>query len=70
VYQQQNRRVRIQGDFFDEVKTPLPVGVREPVKQRVLIRAFGLVEQVMPLVALPTLLLLNNASAFSEARPW
>jgi hypothetical protein len=53
VYQQQNRRVRIHGDFFDEVKTPLPVGVREPVKQRVMIRAFALVEQVMPLLALP-----------------
>ena len=42
--------MRIHSDFFDEAIAPLPVGIREPVKQRVLFQAFGLVEQVTPLL--------------------
>jgi hypothetical protein len=40
--------VRIHDDFFDEAIAALAVGVGEPVKQRVLLRVFGLVEQVVP----------------------
>jgi len=45
---QQNRRMRVHDDFFDEVVAAFEVGVDEAVKQRVLLRVFGLVKQVAP----------------------